>query len=81
MRHAAILDTISVLFVSAPVVRDLLCGKIEHLLYKIDEDRLIQMVGLEIGCHYSIEKILDKDKVHYRFLDRLAFGDFSSMHF
>uniref|UniRef100_A0A0M3ISW1 Septin-type G domain-containing protein n=1 Tax=Ascaris lumbricoides TaxID=6252 RepID=A0A0M3ISW1_ASCLU len=62
-QKAQVLADIEMLYVSAPVIRDQLNGNTSYLLYKVDEDRLLELVALKPGCHYALENSLRKQVV------------------
>lgn len=61
-QRAPFLENTELLLVSAPVVRDILNGNVDHLHYKLDEDRFLELNVLKPGCHYTLENQLRKQK-------------------
>ncbi|KIH66338.1 hypothetical protein ANCDUO_03335 [Ancylostoma duodenale] len=61
MMKAQILTSTELLFISSPVVKNLVSGTIGYLHYKLDEDRLLDLVGIHPGCHYDLENKLRKN--------------------
>ncbi|CAJ0567674.1 unnamed protein product, partial [Mesorhabditis spiculigera] len=51
------------LFVSAPVVRNLLSNTIGFLHYKLDEDELLKIIGLAPNCHLALENRNRREKM------------------
>ncbi|KAE9412956.1 hypothetical protein Angca_008601, partial [Angiostrongylus cantonensis] len=64
MLKAQILTTTELLLVSSPVVKNLVSGTIGYLHYKLDEDKLLELVDLQPGCHYALENQLRKIKFY-----------------
>ncbi|KAL6723693.1 hypothetical protein Aduo_018670 [Ancylostoma duodenale] len=62
MMKAQILTSTELLFISSPVVKNLVSGTIGYLHYKLDEDRLLDLVGIHPGCHYDLENKLRKNR-------------------
>ncbi|VDM62009.1 unnamed protein product [Angiostrongylus costaricensis] len=60
MLKAQILTTTELLLISSPVVKNLVSGTIGYLHYKLDEDKLLELVDLQPGCHYALENQLRK---------------------
>ncbi|VDM45736.1 unnamed protein product [Toxocara canis] len=65
-QKAQVLADVEMLYVSAPVIKDQLNGNTSYLHYKIDEDRLLELVGLKPGCHYALENSHRKQPVSGR---------------
>lgn len=61
-QKAQVLGDVELLYVSSPVVQDILCGSTASLLYRVDEDKLIAVVGLYPCCHKALQN-LAKDQV------------------
>ncbi|KAK6030721.1 hypothetical protein OSTOST_03138, partial [Ostertagia ostertagi] len=61
MMKAQILTSVELLLISSPVVKNLLSGTIGYLHYKLDEDKLLELLELGPGCHYSLENKLRKN--------------------
>ncbi|PIO57855.1 hypothetical protein TELCIR_20725 [Teladorsagia circumcincta] len=61
MTKAQILTSVELLLISSPVVKNLLSGTIGYLHYKLDEDKLLELLELGPGCHYSLENKLRKN--------------------
>lgn len=59
-RKLPCVEGIDLLYVSAPVVRDILNGNTDHLHYKLGEDHFLELSALKPGCHYSLENQLRK---------------------
>ncbi|CAJ0934250.1 unnamed protein product, partial [Mesorhabditis belari] len=57
-KKAQILLSIKLLFISAPVVRNLVSSTIGYLHYEMNEGELLELIGLENGCHFEMEKKL-----------------------
>ncbi|PIO73014.1 hypothetical protein TELCIR_05024 [Teladorsagia circumcincta] len=62
MMKAQILTSVELLLISSPVVKNLLSGTIGYLHYKLDEDKLLELLELGPGCHYSLENKLRKNR-------------------
>ncbi|VDP16090.1 unnamed protein product [Heligmosomoides polygyrus] len=62
MMKAQILTSTELLLISSPVIKNLLSGTIGYLHYKLDEDKLLELVDLHPGCHYSLENKLRKKR-------------------
>ncbi|VDK49986.1 unnamed protein product [Anisakis simplex] len=62
---AQILADIEMLYISAAVIKDQLNGTTSCLRYKVDEDRVLELIGLKPGCHYALENSLRKQRVSY----------------
>ncbi|VDD85850.1 unnamed protein product [Enterobius vermicularis] len=61
-QKAQVLGDVELLYVSSPVVQDILCGSTASLLYRVDEDKLIAVVGLYPCCHKALQN-LAKDQL------------------
>uniref|UniRef100_A0A7I4Z5A5 IRG-type G domain-containing protein n=1 Tax=Haemonchus contortus TaxID=6289 RepID=A0A7I4Z5A5_HAECO len=62
MMKAQILTSVELLLISSPVVKNLLSGTIGYLHYKLDEDKLLELLELAPGCHYTLENKLRKNR-------------------
>ncbi|XGW33280.1 hypothetical protein V3C99_017611 [Haemonchus contortus] len=62
MMKAQILTSVELLLISSPVVKNLLSGTIGYLHYKLDEDKLLELLELGPGCHYTLENKLRKTR-------------------
>ncbi|KAK6059405.1 hypothetical protein COOONC_02963 [Cooperia oncophora] len=62
MMKAQILTSVELLLISSPVVKNLLSGTIGYLHYKLDEDKLLELLELGPGCHYTLENKLRKSR-------------------
>lgn len=49
------------LFISAPVIRNIVSGSTGYLHYKMDEEKLLSRLDLKAGCHYALENRLRKE--------------------
>ncbi|GMT03423.1 hypothetical protein PENTCL1PPCAC_25597, partial [Pristionchus entomophagus] len=54
-RKAPVLLSTPLLTISAPVTRNLVSGTRGFLAYKSDEERLLDTIGLQEGCHAELE--------------------------
>ncbi|CAB3410396.1 unnamed protein product [Caenorhabditis bovis] len=61
-KKAQILNSIELLFVSAPTTRNLVSGTVGYLHYLLDEERLLEILDLKTGCHYELESKLRKER-------------------
>ncbi|KJH43119.1 hypothetical protein DICVIV_10870 [Dictyocaulus viviparus] len=66
MVKAQILTSTEVLLISSPVVKNLVSGTIGYLHYKLDEEKLLNLVDIQPGCHYALENQLRKNKERAR---------------
>ncbi|VDL69257.1 unnamed protein product [Nippostrongylus brasiliensis] len=66
MMKAQILTSAELLLISSPVIKNILSGTIGYLHYKLDEDKLLELLELHAGCHYSLENKLRKTTEHNR---------------
>ncbi|WKY14871.1 hypothetical protein Q1695_000409 [Nippostrongylus brasiliensis] len=62
MMKAQILTSAELLLISSPVIKNILSGTIGYLHYKLDEDKLLELLELHAGCHYSLENKLRKTR-------------------
>lgn len=62
LSKAQILNDVELLFVNAPTTRNLVSGTVGYLHYLMNEERLLELLGLETGCHYELEMKLRKER-------------------
>lgn len=56
------LEDVEMLYINAPTIKCIVNGNTDYLHYKIDEIRLLDIIGLKPGCHYGLENLLQKQK-------------------
>ncbi|CAI2358172.1 unnamed protein product [Caenorhabditis sp. 36 PRJEB53466] len=66
LTKAQILNDVELLFLNAPTTRNLVSGTVGYLHYLMNEERLLELLDLNTGCHYDLEVKLRKGR------DRLA---------
>lgn len=62
LSKAQILNDVELLFVNAPTARNLVSGTVGYLHYLMNEERLLELLDLNTGCHYELEVRLRKER-------------------
>uniref|UniRef100_A0A1I7T9V2 IRG-type G domain-containing protein n=1 Tax=Caenorhabditis tropicalis TaxID=1561998 RepID=A0A1I7T9V2_9PELO len=62
LTKAQILNDVELLFVNAPTTRNLVSGTVGYLHYLMNEERLLELLDLNTGCHYELEVKLRRER-------------------
>uniref|UniRef100_A0A8R1I1A7 IRG-type G domain-containing protein n=1 Tax=Caenorhabditis japonica TaxID=281687 RepID=A0A8R1I1A7_CAEJA len=62
LTKSQILKDTELLFVNAPTTRNLVSGTVGYLHYLINEERLLQLLDLNTGCHFELEEKLRRKR-------------------
>ena len=62
LSKAQILNDVELLFVNAPTTRNLVSGTVGYLHYLMNEERLLELLDLNTGCHYELEVKLRRER-------------------
>ncbi|CAI4229292.1 unnamed protein product [Auanema sp. JU1783] len=62
IQRGQVLRDIDMIFISSPVIQNILCGTTDYLHYKMDEMDLIREVKLRPSCHFSLEQKRRREK-------------------